>query len=268
MTENKAVLAVSFGTSRPKTRRRTVEAVERDLAGAFPDRRFFRAWTSGMIRNKVRKEEGISVLSPAEALDAMRRDGIDDVIVQPTMTVPGDEYDLVIKTVSQRAGMFAEVRMGKPLLSDEDDIASAARAVEDAYGDIGDDSVLALMAHGSAGGDTAYGHLAERFRSDGYGHFIIGTAENGPGFASILDTVREKSPRRVVLAPLLLSAGMHALRDMAGDGADSWRSRLETEGYSVECRLTGLGELKAVRDIFILHANKAVSFGSPKGDGV
>ena len=241
----KVLMAVSFGTSDPEPRRRTVEAVEKDIADSLSEYRFVRAWTSGILRSRVKKEEDLDIFFPEEALDAARRGGAEEILIQPTMIVHGKEYDELIKTAASYAGMFASVRLGKPLLSGRDDIAAVAGALEEAYGDVDGDSVLALMAHGSYSGNAAYDRLAERFYQ-----------------------LRGKRPRRIVLAPLLLSAGMHALRDMAGDGPDSWKSRLEHEGYIVDCRFTGLGEIKAIRDIFVGHAKNAAAVGAADGDCV
>ena len=52
---SKALLAVSFGTAYAETRKKTIEAVERDLSAAFPERRLYTAWTSGMILRKLKK---------------------------------------------------------------------------------------------------------------------------------------------------------------------------------------------------------------------
>ena len=49
----------------------------------------------------------------------------------------------------------------------------------------------------------------------------------------------------------MIVAGDHATNDMSGEDDDSWKSILEKEGYSVKCTLKGLGEIQAVRDIFI-----------------
>ena len=54
MDEKKALLVVSFGTSHHDTREKTIDRIEAYLAGAFPDRRVYRAWTSGMIIRKLR----------------------------------------------------------------------------------------------------------------------------------------------------------------------------------------------------------------------
>ena len=41
----KAILIVSFGTSYENTRKRTIDAIERDIADAFPVCPVYRAWT-------------------------------------------------------------------------------------------------------------------------------------------------------------------------------------------------------------------------------
>ena len=57
--------------------------------------------------------------------------------------------------------------------------------------------------------------------------------------------------------PLMTVAGDHAKNDLAGDEEDSWRRRLEAEGYETVCVLTGLGEHPAVRALFVEHARQA-----------
>ena len=46
----KAILTVSFGTSHLDTLEKTIGAIERELAEAFPDRTLYRAFTSGISR--------------------------------------------------------------------------------------------------------------------------------------------------------------------------------------------------------------------------
>ncbi len=53
-----ALLVVSFGTAHWETRKRTIEAIEKDLQAAFPQRRFYRAWTSRRILEKLRAGGG------------------------------------------------------------------------------------------------------------------------------------------------------------------------------------------------------------------
>ena len=48
----KAILVVSFGTSFPETRRKTIDAIESYIQHAHPGYAFYHAWTSRIIRQK------------------------------------------------------------------------------------------------------------------------------------------------------------------------------------------------------------------------
>jgi sirohydrochlorin cobaltochelatase len=56
---------------------------------------------------------------------------------------------------------------------------------------------------------------------------------------------------------MMIVCGDHAHNDMAGTDSDSWKSRLETVGYDVICRLKGMGEIEGVRRMFVEHAREA-----------
>ena len=60
-TGKKAILAVSFGTSFTKTREKNIDRIEEDIREAFPDYRFYRAWTSKMIIAKLLRRDGIHI---------------------------------------------------------------------------------------------------------------------------------------------------------------------------------------------------------------
>lgn len=253
----KALLVVSFGTSHAATRPRTIEAVEDDLRRAFPDRAFYRAWTSGMIRRKLEREEGVKIDSVAEALERMLAEGVTDVLIQPTHLLPGDEYRRTEESVRACAGRFGSLALGRPLLAGESDVAELARILEEAY-PTAEGELLVLMGHGSAGLDfPAYAELERQFRADGCPRVCIGTVEFAPGIAPVLTRVRQEQPRRVCLAPLLAVAGDHVMNDMAGDEPDSWKNQISREGPEVDCRLTGLAELAAVRELYVRHARAA-----------
>ena len=76
--KKKAVLVVSFGTSYEETRKKTIDQIENDMAEAFPSYAIYRAWTSGMIRAKLLKRDGIRIYNVCEALEAMAADGIQE----------------------------------------------------------------------------------------------------------------------------------------------------------------------------------------------
>ena len=73
-----------------------------------------------------------------------------------------------------------------------------------------------------------------------------------------LDELKELHPAHIHLAPFMIVAGDHANNDMSGEDADSWKSILEKEGYSVTCTLKGLGEIQEIRNIFIRHTREGL----------
>ena len=258
--QEKAILVVSFGTSYPDTCHRTIEALESDLSSHFSDRRFYRAWTSVIIRRKL-AAQGKIIDSVDEALDRMHRDGIRDLLVQTTHILPGEEYALILDAVKKRCSDFSSLRIGAPLLVDHSDLEELAHILESGFPQVESESLLAFMGHGSECLDApVYEELEACFRKDGYDRFCVGTVEFEPGFAPILDRVRRERPHKVYLSPLMVVAGDHANNDMAGDAPDSWRSQITGEGVETECILKGLGEYPEVRQMYIRHAEAAKSY--------
>jgi len=58
--------------------------------------------------------------------------------------------------------------------------------------------------------------------------------------------------------PFMLVAGDHAINDMASDDEDSWKMKLQSEGFIVEPSLKGLGEIRGIQDIYIEHLEDAM----------
>ena len=257
---SKAILVVSFGTAYAETRKKTIEAIEADLAAAFPERKLYTAWTSGMILRKLKKlgEETRDTLT--EALERMERDGVTDLLVQPTFLQAGYEMRMVRETLEQWKPRFGRVALGEVLVADPDDLDALAQALETHFAAISADEALVLMGHGSAGADFyPYEKLTAAFRRGGRENFCVGTVEFEPGIAPALDMVRARKPKKTFLAPLMIVAGDHAINDMAGDEEDSWKNRIAALGTEPVCVLKGLGEYPEVRECFIAHARAATA---------
>ena len=56
----------------------------------------------------------------------------------------------------------------------------------------------------------------------------------------------------------MLVAGDHAVNDMAGEEPDSWKSQLENAGITVRCALEGLGEVPAIRELYLAHLREVL----------
>ncbi len=256
----KAIVAVSFGTSYPETRKKTIEAIEEDLKKEFPERKFYRAWTSSFLRRKVLKNENLQIGSPEEVLEKICEEGIRDVLIQPTQMADGKEFKDIIKQAARYADRFENLTVGRPLMSNETDVREMARVLESLFGGIRKEDMLVFMGHGSKEIDrNPYIQLEKCFQKDGFEQFAVGTVEFDPGFSPVLERAEKRKPGKIYLAPLMVVAGDHALNDMSGEEEDSWASRFSRAGFETESILKGMGEYGPVREIYIQHAKEAVS---------
>ena len=121
------------------------------------------------------------------------------------------------------------------------------------------ETAICFMGHGTeAESNQVYGRMQKMLADAGYDHYYVGTVEAEPTLEDVLAAVQKGSYRRVVLEPLMIVAGDHANNDMAGDEEDSWKTVFENAGYEVVCILRGLGELEAVQQMFVEHAQAAM----------
>lgn len=256
--QQKAILVVSFGTSYHDTREKTIDKLEEDLQKAFPDRTFYRAWTSKMIIKKVLKRDGIKVNTVTEAMEQMMADGVKDVVIQPTHILGGVENDFMTADAMAFAEQFDSIVIGAPLLIETEDFFTTIEAVVKEFA-VPDDEAMVFMGHGTTHQtNSVYAALDYMFKDAGHDNYFIGTVEAYPEFDTMLKLLKKSPYKKVTLAPFMIVAGDHANNDMAGDEDDAWKAMLEKEGYEVTCVLKGLGEIPSIRKIFTSHALKIV----------
>ena len=255
-----AVVCVSFGTSVP-TYRENITAVENVLRHSAQDRIFISAFTSGVIR-RILKERGETVYSVAEALEELWKQGVTEVLVQPTHILCGHEYDKLKREAEPWRGRFESLRIGRPLLTDTGDLQTLAAVLSAAYPHQAGEA-LVLFGHGTDhAANLVYPALQTAFYLAGRPDVLVGTVEGWPAFEDVLAQLKAQDRKSVHLVPLMLVAGDHALHDMAGDTPDSWKSRLEAEGFTVRSTLRGLGVMPAVQDMYRTHLEEDL-----RGDG-
>lgn len=259
----KAILAVSFGTSHRDTLEKTIAAIEKALQLAFPNREVRRAFTSGMIIGKLKKRDGLEIDTVDEALARLAGEGFDDVVVQPTHIINGDEYDKLRSLASPWEGRFTRLTFGAPLLTAAGDYKTAARALERELPPMQEKQAVVYMGHGTGHhANAAYALMEYVFHDLGRRDVVIGTVEGYPGFEEVTRRLEEMGDiQRVCMAPLMIVAGDHAKNDMAGEEPDSWKAQLEKLGYDVTCSLQGLGENEGIRRMLADHARAAAEEG-------
>ena len=260
MKKEDAVLVVSFGTSYNDSRKKTIEEIEKTIAGHFHGYEFHRAFTSRVIINILKKRDSISIDGVSEAMERLLNQGIKRVLVQPTHVMSGEEFDAMMEEMSPYEASFEAVAVGAPLLTSDEDYERLVRILaEDTKEFDQEGTEIILMGHGTEhAANEVYVRLAAEFKKQGYVRYHVGTVEATPSLEDMKRETDQTGARRVVLQPLMIVAGDHANNDMAGDEEDSWKSVFQADGYDVVCRRKGLGELEGIRSMFVDHAKMAV----------
>lgn len=253
------LMVVSFGTSYNDSRRLTIGAIEEAIEKAFPDYSVRRGFTSQIIIDHVKSRDGAAIDNVGQALDRAVENGVKTLVVQPTHLMNGLEYNDLVNEVAEYADAFEKVAIGEPLLTSDEDFQAVMKAITEASAEYDDgETAICFMGHGTeAESNQVYARMQEVLTKAGYENYFIGTVEAEPSLKDVLEAVGKGGYKRVVLEPLMIVAGDHANNDMAGDEEDSWKSAFEAAGYDVTCVVRGLGELEAVQQLFVEHAQAA-----------
>lgn len=253
----KALLVVSFGTSVAQAGK-SIRAVEDALKNAA-ERDFYRAFTSPTIR-RILSRRGETVPGLEDALETLLAGGYTDVFVQPTHLLYGFEYDSMKALLAQAAPRFEKLALGLPLLAGAEDLTALADCLKTAYLPEAPEAALVLLGHGTEHfANMVYPAMQTALRLCGAENAFVGTVEGWPGFDEVLAQLKAGGYKRAVIVPMMLVAGDHACRDMAGAEPDSWKSRLEDAEIEVSCVLRGLGELPGVQAVYVDHLRRLLA---------
>ena len=254
------LMVVSFGTSFNDNRRLTVGAIEAAMETAFPEWSVRRGFTSQIIIDHVKSRDGEVIDNMTEALERAVANGVKTLVVQPTHLMDGFEYNDVVTELASYADAFENIAIGAPLLTSDEDFQIVMQAVVDATAQYDDgETAICFMGHGTeADSNGVYAKMQQCLSDAGYANYFVGTVEAAPTLEDVLAAVQAGSYKKVVLRPLMIVAGDHANNDMAGDEEDSWKSAFEAAGFEVTCEIKGLGELEAIQQLLVAHAQDAI----------
>ncbi len=262
--ERDAILVMSFGTTFKETRKKTIDAVTEEVQHTYPAVKVVLAFTSHIVIERVKKNEGVLYPPPEEALQKLRDEGCTRVALVSLDIIPGIEYVYKKEVFDECKSWFHRMTLGTPLVywqgqeEKRDDVADVMAAVAKELPARAEDEAVLLMAHGTPHPANAYyAVMQDRLEKLGEERVYIYTVEGRPHLDDVVPKLKEAGIRKVTLAPLMLVAGDHATNDMAGEEPDSHKSLLEREGFCVQTILKGIGENAAVRKIFAARAAEA-----------
>ncbi|GAU79091.1 sirohydrochlorin cobaltochelatase [Fusibacter sp. 3D3] len=253
--EKTAILITSFGTSYEETRQQNIIGLETFIKEKCPEHELYHAYTSAVVR-RILKKRNVEVDSVEMALDKMHQKGIKRVVIQPTHLIYGIEFEKITQTVIQFEHKFEKLKVSTPLLANTEDMMRVIKILGDAF-ETDQETALVLMGHGTEHYvNSVYPALDYIAKASGHEHIFVGTVEGYPEVETVIELIKKKGYKKVILTPLMFVAGDHAINDMASSESDSWKSLFEQNGIGVKCVVKGLGEYRGIQALYYKHLSE------------
>ena len=263
--ENKdAIVVMSFGTTFTDSRKANIEQTVADIKAAHPNTKVVLAFTSHIIIDRIKENEGITFPTPEEALNSLKADGYTRVALTSLNLIPGMEYSYNRAIFDLYKDQFKKITLGTSLIywmgqeNQRDDVTEVLNALKTEFPKTGQKDAILLMDHGTPHPANAYySVIQDRLKEMNMDNVFVYTVEGWPNLETVIPKLKKQGIKNVTLIPMMMVAGDHANNDMAGNDPDSHKSILEKEGFHVTSYIHGLGENAAIRKIFVERANEA-----------
>ena len=261
-----AIVVMSFGTTFKESRAKTIEATVNEIQKAHPNTKVVLAFTSHIIIDRVKANEGITIPTPEEALAQLKAEGYNRVALTSLDVIPGMEYSYKTAVYDIYKTQFKKMTIGTPLMywmgqeGQRDDVEAAMSALSSQIKpeELGKKDAVLIMAHGTPDPSNAYySVMQDRLNKLYNSKVMIYTVEGWPSLEDVIPQLKAKGVKNIKLMPLMMVAGDHANNDMAGDEEDSHKTILQNEGFKVTPYIHGLGENENVRQLFVDRANES-----------
>ncbi len=260
MKEQVPIVIAAFGTT--TTALETYDRVDARVKRRFSGRKVRWAYSSRMVKDRVKRSRDLDFPDPGEVLSALKEEGHGWAVVQSLHVLCGHEFDRLVQ-VAQDAPVRTAV--GLPLLSSPQDFDEVATALAPDLA-AGEGEAVVLAGHGTDHPIwCAYEALEQRVRRVAGPRVYVGLVEGAPGAGEVLERVAADGCRKVRLVSFMLVAGRHFLEDLAG-GEGSWKARFEEQGLEVTLDPRGLGVRDGIAEVFCRHIAEALD-AIPGGSG-
>jgi sirohydrochlorin cobaltochelatase len=253
-----ALVLAAFGTTTQAFS--TYDKIGQQVKERFPGYEVRWAFTSKIVRRIVRQKQHKNLPSLPEVLQVLKKAGYTRIAVQSFLLSPGEEWQEIIKQSLEVPGIT--VAVGKPLLSSKAAEVRVLNVLSKEFPSNLKKNAVVLVGHGSPdpkaqAANKSFAQLLHS-RYPG-GNIFFGMVEfEKPGKAEVVQEVKNSGATSVKIIPFLLVAGDHVQNDILGSGPESWKSELSNTGKSVQGVRQGLGDQKAIVDIYLSHLDRAL----------
>ncbi len=249
-----AIVAVHIGASDAQGRE-SIDRFNARLRKAYPDYTFREAWTSRELIQRMSNNGVSHIATPDELFGQLQKEGYTHVLIQSSNLVNCADMQFLRHTVEVAQTHFKHMRLGEPLLTDEQDYADAAQATAKAFGCEKEANVL--MCSSDMGTETAqFAMLDYALKDHEFKGWYVGTTGGYPSLESLIRQLRHQKMKKVHLIPFVFAASTQATKTMAYE----WTQHLQNAGYKVTAEVRCLSEVDAIMDIFERHIRHAEKY--------
>ena len=261
LPDKDAMVVMCFGTTYTDSREKTINPTVAAIQKALPNVKVVTAYTSHIIVDRVKANEGLDIPTPEKALEQLKAEGYTRIALATLDVIPGMEYDYDTAIYRLYRDQFKKMTMGTTLLywqgqeEQADDVKEFAEAFSTQFPKLGKQDAVLALAHGTPHPSNAYYSVVQdRFNGLKKGNIHVYSVEGWPSLEDVIPKLKAEKVKNVTLMPMMMVAGDHANNDMAGDEEDSHKVILQNEGFKVTPYIHGLGENEAVRKLFVERA--------------
>jgi sirohydrochlorin cobaltochelatase len=249
------LIIVAFGTSTKA--RASYDLLESRIRKRFPAHDLFWAWSSRILNTTSDREKQPYPDNLPDTLRSLHQQQHPWAVVQSLHLLGGHEF---MRMVAETIPQPIRTSIGLPLLTTPQDYQELCAALAPLISSRPDQAIL-VIGHGT---DhplwCAYPALQYFLRHRFGPRIFVGIIENGyPESSAVIAEMTEAGYTRACIIPLLLVAGMHFQRDLAGNHHNSWASLLARAHISVDHIEHGLGAIPAISDLFCRHIAEALA---------
>ncbi len=249
------LVIVAFGTTAKALA--SYEHLDARIKTRFPDHEIFWAYSSRMVKDRGSSQPQNTISNPHEILETLYRQHYSWAVVQSLHLLGGHEF---IRLVEETKQSPLRTSIGLPLLSSPEDYLALCTSLSPLINTHPDQAIL-LVGHGTDHPAwCAYPALQYFMRRHFGPRIFVGVIEEGcPSSAEVIADITDAGYKKVCIIPLLLVAGMHFHRDLAGGHSNSWMSLLSAANISVEIIQQGIGMLPVISEMFCQHIEDALA---------
>jgi len=246
------IILTAFGTTSKALE--TYSFMNNIIKKRFADHEVAWAYTSRIVRDKLKKKSNISIRHPDTILDEFYDKGHKWAVAQSMHLVCGHEFH---RLVDETKKSKIRTTVGLPLLTSYDDYKAVGSALSvDEY--LQQNEAVILMGHGTDHPAWASYPALENILQQDYGPDVhVGVIDKEPSRELFIEKIVKTGVKQALLLPLMLVAGMHLAKDLEGD-EDSWQNAFNEKNIFVKIEKKGLGFNKKIIDIFVSHIQDAI----------